>query len=65
MIGEILSVIGLATHSAHSALIDVWATHIRDLTDVQERAVRADTLNGVSNLSRSPRPSASRQVRPR
>jgi helicase len=50
MIGEMLSVIGLAAHGAPSALIDVWARHVRDLTDVQERAVRAGALDGASNL---------------
>jgi hypothetical protein len=50
MIGEMLSVIGLAAHGAPPALIDVWAQHVQDLTDVQERAVRAGVLDGVSNL---------------
>lgn len=50
MIGEMLSVIGLAAHGAPSALIDVWANHVHDLTDIQERAVRAGALDGASNL---------------
>jgi replicative superfamily II helicase len=50
MIGEMLSVIGLAAHGAPAALVDVWARHVRDLTDVQERAVRAGALDGASNL---------------
>ena len=50
MIGKMLSVAGLAAHGAPSALIEVWARHVRDLTDVRERAVRAGALDGASNL---------------
>jgi helicase len=50
MIGKMLSVVGLTAHGAPSALIEVWAQHVRDLTDVQERAVRAGALDGASNL---------------
>ena len=50
MIGEMLSVTRVAAHGAPPALIDVWASHVRDLTDVQERAVRAGALDGASNL---------------
>lgn len=45
-----LSVPGLATYGAPTALMEVWAKHVRDLTEVQERAVRAGALDGVTNL---------------
>jgi helicase len=50
MIGEMLSVSGLAAHGAPSALMDIWANHVRDLTDIQERAVRSGALDAASNL---------------
>ncbi len=45
-----LPVAGLAADGAPSALVEVWAKHVRDLTEVQERAVRAGALDGVTNL---------------
>ena len=50
IIGEMLPVAGLAADGAPSALVEVWAKHVRDLTDVQERAIRAGALDGVTNL---------------
>jgi hypothetical protein len=31
-------------------LWEVWAKDVRDLTDIQERAVRTGALDGVTNL---------------
>jgi helicase len=50
IIGQMLSVADLAAHGAPSALVDVWAEYVRDLTEVQERAVHAGALDGTSNL---------------
>jgi hypothetical protein len=32
-----LSIPGLATYGAPSALMEVWAKHVHDLTEIQER----------------------------
>jgi replicative superfamily II helicase len=40
----------LATYGVPSVLIEVWAKHIRDLTEVQERAIEAGVLDGETNL---------------
>ena len=45
-----LSIPGLATYGAPSALMEVWAKHVHDLTEIQERAVHAGALDGVTNL---------------
>jgi helicase len=45
-----LPVVGLANYGAPSVLMEVWAKHVRDLTEIQERAVHAGALDGVTNL---------------
>jgi len=45
-----LSVTSLVTYGAPAALAEVWAKHVRDLTEVQERAVHAGALDGATNL---------------
>jgi ATP-dependent helicase YprA (DUF1998 family) len=50
IIGAMLSVASLVAYGAPAALVEVWAKHVRDLTEVQERAVHAGALDGVTNL---------------
>jgi hypothetical protein len=45
-----LPVTSLAMHGAPPALVEVWAKHVRDLTEVQDRAIRAGALDGSTNL---------------
>jgi helicase len=46
----VLSVSDLASLGAPAELVDVWNKHVRELTDVQEKAVRAGALDGQTNL---------------
>jgi helicase len=48
--GVMLTVPDLATFGAPPELIEVWRTHVHDLTDVQERAVRSGAIGGGGNL---------------
>lgn len=45
-----LAVSDLTSFGAPPDLVAAWAGHVRDLTDVQERAVRAGALDGRTNL---------------
>ena len=45
-----LTVSELALFGASPELVDVWGAHVSELTDVQEKAVRAGVLDGQSNL---------------
>lgn len=45
-----LPVSDLVSFGAPPELVEVWSTHVQELTNVQERAVRAGALNGESNL---------------
>lgn len=40
----------LTQHGAPSELVDVWSARFGDLTDIQARAVRANVLDGRTNL---------------
>lgn len=45
-----MQVSDLGAYGAPAALVEVWADAVRDLTDIQERAVREGALDGDTNL---------------
>lgn len=47
---DVLAVSDLGPLGAPPDLVEVWSKHVRELTDVQERAVRAGALDGRTNL---------------
>jgi helicase len=47
---RMLAVSDLASFGAPPDMVDVWAKDVRELTEVQERAVRAGALDGRTNL---------------
>jgi helicase len=45
-----LSVGDLASFGAPRALVDLWSAKVAELTDIQEKAVRAGVLDGATNV---------------
>jgi superfamily II RNA helicase len=45
-----LSVNDLASFGAPRALVDLWSANVAELTDIQEKAVRAGVLDGATNV---------------
>ncbi len=47
---HVLAVSDLASLGAPPELVEVWNKHVRELTGVQERPVRAGALDGQTNM---------------
>jgi ATP-dependent DNA helicase len=45
-----LAVRDLTSFGAPSDLVEVWESHVREFTDIQERAIRTGALGGQTNL---------------
>lgn len=46
----VLTTTDLASFGVPTELVQAWSSHVSELTDVQERAVRAGALSGSTNL---------------